>query len=86
METTKLFLIKSSNRQAKLYLSNDNDIQTVNLLFASKQLIFFVHSQEYTNEFFENISEDWIEFVLESTSSFLLDENNMMDEYVLHLN
>ena len=86
MELSHLFLIKPHNELARLLLTNNGGQQHVSLIFGDKQLIFKMYDQSTVEDFYTGISQEWVEFVLQSSNSFLLDEGEIMDEYILHLN
>ncbi len=53
----------------------------VNVTFKSKMVIQNIHGKELITDFFRGIRKEWVEFVIENSNSFILDE-----EFVLYLN
>jgi hypothetical protein len=45
-----------------------------------------MHNQALINDFEIGMSQEWIQFAVENSNSFLLDEGKVMDEYVFNLN
>lgn len=84
MELSHLFILKPHNDLAKLRLTSDSGRQHVHLLYREKELVFNVREQTTILDFYTGISQSWIEFVLESSNTYLMDDT--MDEFVLMLN
>ncbi len=74
------FNIKPYNEMAKVSFADDES-SYANIVFRSKQVLFNIHDSELANSFFECISQEWVQFVIDNSQSYILEE-----EFVLCLN
>jgi hypothetical protein len=83
----KLFRHKVTNDPVDVVISYVGVKPSLNIIYRSKQFVFIIHDPDLFTDFFTGITPEWIHFIIESnTTPLLIDDGNIMDEYLLNLN